>query len=33
MKIGGIATAVGDIDEAIRELRKSRVEAVLKSFL
>ncbi len=26
----GIATAVGDIDEAIRELRKSRIAAVIK---
>jgi len=32
MNIGGIATAVGDIDQAIRELRKSRIEAALKSF-
>jgi prevent-host-death family protein len=30
MKLEGIATAVGDIDEAIRELRKSRIEAVIK---
>jgi prevent-host-death family protein len=30
MNIGGIATAVGDIDDAIRELRKSRIEAVLR---
>jgi prevent-host-death family protein len=27
LKIGGIARAVGDIDEAIRVLRKSRLEA------
>lgn len=32
MKLEGIATAVGDIDEAIRELRKSRIEAVIKKF-
>lgn len=32
MKIGGIATAVGDIDQAIRELRKSRIEAVIRKF-
>lgn len=31
-KIGGIGKAVGDIDEAIRELRKSRIEAVTKKF-
>jgi prevent-host-death family protein len=31
-KLGGIGKAVGDIDEAIRELRKSRIEAVLKKF-
>ena len=31
LKIGGIAKAVGDIDEAIRELRKSRLEAIAKS--
>jgi prevent-host-death family protein len=31
-KLGGIAKAVGDIDEAIRELRKSRIEAVMKNF-
>ena len=32
LNLEGIATAVGDIDEAIRELRKSRIDAVLKSF-
>jgi prevent-host-death family protein len=32
LRIGGIGKAVGDIDEAIRELRKSRIEAVIKSF-
>jgi prevent-host-death family protein len=32
MNLEGIATAVGDIDEAIRELRKSRIEAVSKKF-
>ena len=32
LKLEGIATAIGDIDEAIRELRKSRIDAVLKSF-
>jgi prevent-host-death family protein len=31
-KLGGIGQAVGDIDEAIRELRKSRIEAVTKKF-
>ena len=31
-KLGGIGKAVGDIDEAIRELRKSRIEAVIKNF-
>ena len=31
-KIGGIGKAVGDIDEAIRELRRSRIEAVIKNF-
>jgi prevent-host-death family protein len=31
-KLGSIGTAVGDIDEAIRELRKSRIEAVTKKF-
>src|SRR3989304_9174505 len=30
LNIEGIATAVGDTDEAIRELRKSRIEAVIK---
>jgi len=32
LNIEGIATAVGDIDEAIRELRKSRINAVRKNF-
>jgi prevent-host-death family protein len=32
MNLEGIGTAVGDIDEAIRDLRKSRIEAVLKKF-
>jgi prevent-host-death family protein len=32
INLEGIATAVGDIDEAIRELRKSRIEAVIKKF-
>jgi prevent-host-death family protein len=32
MNLEGIGTAVGDIDEAIRELRKSRIEAVIKKF-
>ena len=32
MKLEGIATAVGDIDEAIRDLRKSRIDAVIKKF-
>ncbi len=31
-KLGGIGKAIGDIDEAIRELRKSRIEAVTKKF-
>jgi prevent-host-death family protein len=33
LNIEGIATAVGDIDEAIRELRKSRLEAIAKSIV
>jgi len=32
INLEGMATAVGDIDEAIRELRKSRIEAVIKKF-
>ena len=32
MNIEGIGTAVDDIDEAIRELRKSRIEALIKKF-
>jgi prevent-host-death family protein len=32
INLEGIGTAVGDIDEAIRELRKSRIEAVIKKF-
>jgi len=31
LQIGGIAKAVGDIDEAIRALRKSRLDAIGKS--
>jgi prevent-host-death family protein len=31
LNIEGIATAVGDIDHAIRELRKSRIDAVRKN--
>jgi prevent-host-death family protein len=31
LNIEGIATAVGDIDDAIRTLRKSRLEAIRKS--
>jgi prevent-host-death family protein len=31
-KLGGIGKAVGDIDEAIRQLRRSRIEAVAKNF-
>jgi prevent-host-death family protein len=31
LKIGGIASAVGSIDEAIRELRKSRLDATRRS--
>jgi prevent-host-death family protein len=31
LKIGGMAKAVGDIDEAIRALRKSRLEAAGRS--
>jgi prevent-host-death family protein len=30
-KLGGIGKAVGDIDEAIRGLRKSRLDAIAKS--
>jgi prevent-host-death family protein len=30
INLEGIATVVGDIDEAIRELRKSRIAAVIK---
>ena len=33
LNIEGIATAVGDIDEAIRALRKSRLEAIRKAVL
>ena len=32
LKLRGIGKAVGDLDEAIRELRKSRIEAVAKKF-
>jgi prevent-host-death family protein len=32
LNLEGIATAVGDIDEAIRELRKSKIESVLKNY-
>ena len=32
INLEGIATAVGDIDEAIRQLRKSRIDAVIKKF-
>lgn len=32
LNLEGIGTAVGDIDEAIRELRKSRIDAVIKKF-
>ena len=32
LNLEGIATAVGDIDEAIGELRKSRMEAAVKKF-
>ena len=31
-KLGGIGKAVGNIDKAIRDLRKSRIEAVIKKF-
>lgn len=31
LRIGGIGKAVGDIDAAIRELRKSRLEAIIKN--
>jgi prevent-host-death family protein len=31
LKIGGIGKAVGDIDKAIRALRKSRLEAITKN--
>jgi len=30
-RIGGIAKAVGDVDEAIRSLRKSRLETLARS--
>jgi prevent-host-death family protein len=33
LNIDGIATVVGDIDDAIHELRKSRLEAIAKSNL
>ncbi len=32
LNLEGIGTAVGDIDEAIRKLRKSRIDAVMKKF-
>jgi prevent-host-death family protein len=32
INLEGIGTAVGDIDEAIRALRKSRIDAVIKKF-
>ena len=32
LNLEGIATAVGDIDDAIRELRKSKIESVLKNY-
>jgi prevent-host-death family protein len=31
LRIGGIGKAVGNIDEAIRALRKSRLEAIIKN--
>ena len=31
LRIGGIGKAVGDIDKAIRALRKSRLEAIAKN--
>ncbi len=31
VNLEGIATAVGDIDEAIRELRKSRIKSAIKN--
>ena len=31
VNLEGIATAVGDIDEAIREIRKSRIESAIKN--
>jgi chemotaxis receptor (MCP) glutamine deamidase CheD len=31
LQLGGIATAVGDIDQAIRDLRKSRIESAVKN--
>jgi prevent-host-death family protein len=33
LNIEGIGTAVGDIDDAIRELRKSKLEAIAKASL
>lgn len=32
LNIEGVGTAVGDIDEAIRSLRRSRIDAVRKKF-
>lgn len=32
LNLEGIATAVGDIDEAIRDLRKSRIESAVKNY-
>ncbi len=32
LNLEGIGTAVGDIDKAIRALRKSRIDAVIKKF-
>ncbi|HWP60890.1 MAG TPA: type II toxin-antitoxin system Phd/YefM family antitoxin [Candidatus Acidoferrales bacterium] len=31
LRVGGIGKAVGDIDEAIRALRRSRLEAIAKN--
>ena len=32
LQLGGIATAVGDIDQAIRDLRRSRIESAVKNY-
>ena len=32
LQLGGIAAAVGDIDQAIRDLRKTRIESAVKNY-